>query len=249
MVGPSPGLGKALSAGGSFLLAPVEPSAMTDRRALSGTKTLQTAWTVLALVGLLAAVAWRPELLDATSLAAGGAVWLAGLLAMGWRERRAWNRLVARSTFERQAPGSMADLQRIVKGHTVTVATDVPGLLSQTHTVVAATVDGVDAAVDIEFDHVGEAGADGGLETGNPALDEAWVVHGDPSNVELLLSADVQAALMDLTVPATVHVTADRVRLRVPFTRLTPEELAAAAEAVATVAERLERLGRNGSAA
>lgn len=215
---------------------------MVDRRALTGTKTLQTAWSALAILALATAALWRPAAIDAVSIAGGGGIWLAGLLVLAWRERRAWNRLVARSTFERQSTGSMADLHKIVRGHTVTVATDVPGPLSQTHVVVATAVDGADRPIELE--HVGGAGAEGGLETGNPALDGAWVIRGPERDVERLLSTDVQAALMDLSVPATVRVTADRVSLRVPFTRLTPDELATAAEAVATLAERLERPGR-----
>ena len=215
---------------------------MADRRTLTGTKTLQTAWTALGLVAVGVALAVVPALVDPVALAVGGGVWLLGLVVMGWRERRAWNRLVARSTFERQSPGSMADLYRVVKGHTVTVATDVPGLRAQTHTLVRTTVEGVDAAVDLQFTHDG--GSEAGIETGNPALDAAWTVRGDPQDVEALLSADVQAALMDVSVPATLRVSAERVVMDVPFTRLTPDELAAAAECVATVTERLERLGR-----
>lgn len=217
---------------------------MVDRRVLTGTKTLQTAWSALFLLALAGALLVRPAAVEALALVAGGTVWLAGLLFLGWRERRAWNRLVAGSTFERQSPGSMADLQRIVKGRGVTVATDVPGPLSQAHVVVATSVQGVVADVRIELEHVGSGGADEGLETGNAALDEAWVIAGSPNNVDLLLSTDVQAALMDVHVPATVRVTTQRVTLRVPFTRLTPEELRTAAVAIVTVADRLERLGR-----
>jgi len=217
---------------------------MVDRRELTGTKTLQTVWSALFLLGLAGGLLVRPAAVDAVALGAGGAVWLAGLVVLGWRERRAWNRLVAGSTFERQAPGSMADLQRVVKGRAVTIATDVPGALSQTHVVVATSVQGVEADVRIELEYVGDGGADEGVETGNPALDAAWVIAGSPNNVDLLLSTAVQAALMDVSVPATVRVTAERVTLRVPFTRLTPEELRTAAVTVATVAERLEQLGR-----
>lgn len=220
---------------------------MADRRRYTGTKTLQTAWTGLGLVALAGAVGFRPDLLGAVTLAAGGGCWLLGLLLLGWRERRAWNRLVARSTFERQAPGSKADLQRIVKGHSVTVAMDVPGVLSQTHTVVETAVDGVEARVRIDLTHEGSGAGDDGLETGNPALDRAWVVEGSSSNVDLLLSPDVQAALMDVRTPATVRVTSDRVTFRVPFTRLTPDELATAATCVGTIAERMEQLGRGPS--
>lgn len=217
---------------------------MVDRRELTGTKTLQIAWSALFLFALAGVLLVRPAAVDAVAIVAGGAAWLAGLLVLGWHERRAWNRLVAGSTFERQSTGSMADLQRVVKGRGVTVATDVPGPLSQTHVVLATAVQGVEADVRIELEHVRRGGGDDGVETGNAALDAAWVMAGSPNNVELLLSTEVQAALMDLSVPATVRVTAERVALRVPFTRLTPEELRTGAVTVATVAERLERLGR-----
>ena len=89
-----------------------------------------------------------------------------------------------------------------------------------------------------------EDGADEGLTTGNPALDDRYVIEGSPKNVKVLLSPDVQSALMDVEVPGEFVVTGKRVVYRVPFTRLTPNELGLAAEAVAVVAERLERMGR-----
>lgn len=217
---------------------------MVEWRVYTGTKTLQTAWTVLGFVALALALVLRPDAIDLVALAGGGGVWLLGLLLLGWRERRAWNRLVANSTFKRQSPGSMADLHRIVKGHSVTVQTNVPGLLSQTQTVLAARVEGVDATVGIELTHEGSDAGDDGVETGNPALDDAWVIHGSEGNVEALLSADVQSALMDVTVPVRFSVRAERVEARVPFTRLTPAELATLATCTATIVERMERLGR-----
>lgn len=217
---------------------------MVDRRAYTGTKTLQTGWTVLAVLALAAAMLLDPEVVDPVTLAGGGGVWLLGLILLGWRERRAWNRLVANSTFERQSPGSMADLQQIVKGHSITVQTDVPGLRSQTHTVLAAAVDGVDARVGIELTREGSDAGGDGVTTGNPTLDKEWVIQGGEQNVEALLSADVQSALMDVTVPVRLSVRAERVEARVPFTRLTPAELATLATCTATIVERLERLGR-----
>jgi hypothetical protein len=217
---------------------------MGDRRAYTGTKTLQTAWTVLAALALAGAVILAPESRRLVAIGGVGGGWLLGLVLLGWRERRAWNRLVANSTFERQSAGSMADLQRIVKGHSIAVQTDVPGLLSQTHLVLAATVEGVDASVDIELERRGEGASEAGVTTGNPALDAAWVVRGSEGNVEALLSADVQSALMEVDVPARIRVRAERVDVRVPFTRLKPAELATLATVTATIVERLERLGR-----
>ena len=92
--------------------------------------------------------------------------------------------------------------------------------------------------------HVGPDGtAAGGLTTGNPDLDDRFVFEGNERNVTLLLTPDVQAALMDLDVPATIEATSDQVVCDVPFTTVTPNELRAAADAVVEVVERLERVG------
>lgn len=217
---------------------------MPDRRRYTGTKTLQLAWSLVALAAGAAVLVFAPEAVSAPTLAVGGGLWLAGLVALGWHERRRWRRLVSASSFEPGGPGATADLQRIVKGHSITVSTDVPGVLSQTNTVIAAGVTGVDARFTVTLTHVGGDAATEGLTTGNEALDEAWVVEGAPKNVTLLLTADVQSALMDVSVPGTATVTAERVEFRVPFAALSADELATCARVVAEVAERLERVGR-----
>ena len=222
---------------------------MADRRRYTGTQRLQVGWTLV--VGAAAGTAWvgAPGLVrdlgdEGVVLAGVGAVWLAGLLLLGYRERRAWRRLVARSSFEPQGGVQAGDLQRIVRGHTVTVGTVVPSLLAQTHTRVRASVDGVDADFTITVRHVGPDGtAAGGLTTGNPDLDDRFVFEGNERNVTLLLTPDVQAALMDLDVPATIEATSDQVVCDIPFTTVTPNELRAAADAVVEVVERLERVG------
>ncbi len=220
---------------------------MVDRRRYTETKTLQLAWSVLVLaVGAIGAVV-VPGLVEPVVLVGWGGAWLLGLLVLGYRERRHWRGLVGRSAFERGPSAGIADLQRIVHGHIVGVSTAVPGLLSGTQTVVKASITGVDAEFTITLEQVGADGTSAtgeGVATGNPALDETWVVDGGERNVEQLLSADVQSALMDVAVPATVTVTGERVVLRVPFTRLSPAELAACAAAVGTIAERVERVGR-----
>jgi hypothetical protein len=220
---------------------------MVDRRRYTETKTLQLAWSILALgVGGLGAV-FLPGLVGPVTLAGWGAAWLLGLLALGYRERRHWQHLVARSAFEPGPSAGVADLQRTVHGHAVGVSTAVPGLLAGTQTVVSARSTGVDAEFTICLEHVGAEGRDAsgdGVATGNPALDGAWIVSGGERNVDRLLSPDVQSALMDVTVPASVTVTGDRVALRVPFTRLSPSELAACAAAVGTIAARVEDVGR-----
>ena len=217
---------------------------MADRRRYTETKTLQFAWSALAVLAAGVAVAVAPSVVTPAALVSFGVLWLAGLLVLAWRERLHWRRLVETSAFERGASAGMADLQRIVHGQSVTVSTDVPGLLSRTQTVVSAGIDGVDANFTITLDHVREDGEGRGVATGNPALDEAWVIEGGERNVSLLLSPDVQSALMDVTVPGTATVTGDRVVVRVPFTRLSADELAAVARAVAAVAARLEAVGR-----
>lgn len=216
---------------------------MVDRR-YTGTKTLQSGWSVLALAVAGLALAIAPDVVTPPALVAWGGTWLLGLLALGWRERRHWTRLVERSAFERGASAGTADLHRIVEGQSVSVSTNVPGPLSRTHTVVSAGIEGVEADFTITLERVGTGGNGAGLTTGNPALDEEWVIEGGRRNVGLLLSTDVQSALMDVTVPGTATVTGELVVLRVPFTRLSEDELATCARAVAAVAARLERVGR-----
>lgn len=217
---------------------------MADRRRYTGTKTLQFAWSVVALVAVGSGLVLAPTDVRGPVLAVGGGLWLAGLLALGWRERRQWRRLVATSSFEPGGPGTTADLQRIIMGQSVTVSTDVPRLRSQTHTVISAGVTTVDAQFTVTMKHTQGGAAGEGLTTGNDALDESWVIEGAPKNVKLLLTADTQAALMDVTVPGTATVTGERVAFRIPFTSLTAVELAACARAVAELAEQLERVGR-----
>jgi hypothetical protein len=217
---------------------------MVDRRRYTETKTMQFAWSLAALVVGAVAALVDPALVGPVPLLAWGATWLVGLLALGYRERRHWRHLVANSNFERGASAGVADLHQLRHGQSVAVSTDVPGVLSATHTVVSGGIAGVDAQFTITLEHAGEGAGDEGVATGNPTLDDAWVIEGGEKNVGLLLSTDVQSALMDVTVPATVTATGERVVLRVPFTRLTAAELAACAEAVAQIARRLERVGR-----
>lgn len=217
---------------------------MPDRRRYTGTKSLQLAWSVVCVLAGAAIAQFAPGQIRTPGLLAVGGLWLAGLLALGWRERRQWRGIVATSSFEPGGPAATADLQRIVSGTSVTVATTVPSLLSQTHTVVRAGVTGVDASFTVEMHHRGGGVSGEGISTGNEAIDEAWVLEGSPKNVRLLLSTDVQSALMDVSVPGTVTVTGERVTIRIPFTALSADELAASASAVATIADRLEQVGR-----
>jgi hypothetical protein len=212
-----------------------------DRRELTGARSLQTGWSALALLAFALATVGRPALVEPIPVAGGAAAWLVGLGLIGLRDRRAWVRLARDSTFEPGPEAGYADLRRELKGYTVTVSADVPLPLGQTHAVVSTTVATGSGGEPVEFERIGEGATGTGVEVGNPALDGAWVIDGPDARVTALLSTDVQAALMDVTVPLTVEV-ADGVVARVPFTRLRPAELGAVATAVATLADRVERL-------
>ena len=222
---------------------------MADRRRYTGSTRLQLGWTALVVLAVAVLAAVAPGLfVVAGSSAAGyglaGVVWLVGLLGIGFADRRHWRSLVAASEFDPQRDIASADLQRMVRGHSVTVETYVPSVLGQSHTRIGATVEGVDASFTVDLRYVEAGGTDRGLTTGNDHLDDRFVIEGSPGNVKRVLSPDVQAALMDLETPGTIRVTGDRVVYDVPFTRLGPDELRACASAVVELVERLEALGR-----
>lgn len=213
---------------------------MADRRRHTGTRPLQVAWTAAVAVVLVGFV-FSPLPVGSIELAAVATVWLVGLFVLGRRERRHWRRLAANSAFEAGSPSGLADLQRRVGGRSVTVSRARPGPLSQARVVVSTAVGGAGPGAEVTMERV-EDGRDRGLATGNPTLDREWILDGPPEVLEAVLSADVQAALMDVAVPGTLAVEAERVTFTVPFTRLTPGELAGAARSAAAVADRLERL-------
>lgn len=220
---------------------------MTDRRRYTGTQTLQLLWSVLALVVIVAvqiAIGGEGTIPSPIGLVVSIAVWFVGLLALGFRERRSWQRLVAESAFQPQTGPREADLERIVGGHSVQVATYLPGIFAGTHTAIWASVEGVDASFTITITHREVADADDGLSTGNDTLDERFVIDGRKGNVAKLLSVEVQEALMDVETPGTWTITGDRVEYDVPFTQLTADELDAVATATASMVERLEAIGR-----
>lgn len=216
---------------------------MADRRRYTGTKTLQTGWTLL-----LVAVAVTANLVLSTGtgrmiLVGGiGGTWILGLVLLGWNDRRHWNQMVDASTFQREPGAHTADLQKIIRGRSVTVTTDVTGPLSQAHTRVRANLDGVDASFKIRISDAGSVDGSRGLTTGNETLDQRFVIEGSAANVKALLSTEVQSALMDVQTPGTFTVTADRVVYDIPFTRLSSDELDSAATAVALIADRIEKL-------
>jgi len=219
---------------------------MTDRRRYTGTQTLQLVWSgvaLLALVALRVAPGGARSLPSPVAFLVTVVVWFAGLVALGFRERRHWQRLVDASSFQRQTGPREADLERIVGGHSVQVATRVAGLLSGTHTAVWAPVNGVDASFTITVTHRVLTGNGGGLTTGSDALDERFVIEGAEGNVAKLLSPEVQEALLEMETPGAWMITGERVEYDVPFTRLEPEELDTIGAAVAVVVDRLEALG------
>lgn len=223
---------------------------MADLRRYTGTKSLQYIWTALIVGAAGVATYVLPGGIEALraepALFAGlGGAWLVGLVALGFRERRQWRRLVARSSFESGKGPGRADLHRLYRGHSISVETDVSGLLSQARTKIKVPVNGVDASFTVKIEYVGGNARDRGPSTGNPDLDERFVFGGATGNLKkVLASADVQAALMDVETPGTFTITGDAVVFRVPFTRLTPNELGACSDAVAEIVNQLETIGQ-----
>jgi hypothetical protein len=219
---------------------------MTDHRRYTGTKTLQTAWTVAVLV--LAVGLWTGDVFSPLVTVAGaGGAWVVGLVGLGFRDRRHWQRLTAASTFDRGLAAHTSDLQTIIRGQSVSVSTDVPGLLSQAHLTVRANVEGVDASFTIRIQDAGSTDRTG-VKTGNGELDEQFVVRGKEGNVAAVLTDEVRAALLAVETPGVFTVTGDAVAYDVPFTQVTADELDAAADAAATIAARLETVGREQAA-
>lgn len=219
---------------------------MEGRRRYTDTPTLQLGWSVIVLVILVLSqvVLGTGPVPGPIALLACVLGWFLGLVALGLRERRHWERLVAASSFDRDSSTGPADLQQIVRGRSVVVSTTVAGLLTQTQTEISTSVEGVDASFTIRIADRTTADGDG-LTTGNDALDDRFAIRGRERNVARLLSADVQRALLDVETPGSVTVTGESVTFVVPFTRLTADELDGITEAVVTIAERVEQLGRD----
>lgn len=211
---------------------------MADRRRYTGTKTLQAGWTVLLfVVGLLVGATG----LLSTVVTVGGVsiLWVGGLVAVGLREHRHWNDLIATSSFDRGTAGQTADFQQIIRGKSVTVTTDVAGFLTAGHTQVRAPVEGVNASLTVRITDE-ELTDTEGVRTGVDALDDRFVITGADGNVAALLTEEVRDALLSVDPPGTYSVMPDRVVYEIPFTRLTADELAAAGDAVAVLALQLE---------
>lgn len=220
---------------------------MADRRRFTGTKTLQTVWTVVILLAVVVLEGVVSGLAPTTvSVGGAGVAWVLGLVVLGLRERFHWNRMANASTFEEGMETHTSDLQKILEGQSVTVTTDVPGVFSQAHTIVQSNPEGVDASFTIRILDAGLTN-ETGLRTGDDTLDERFVITGKEQNVAAILSEDVREALLGVEVSGTFLITASRVQFEVPFTRLTAAELDAAGVAVATIAAHLESLGQGQS--
>lgn len=211
---------------------------MTDWRRYTTTPRPQAVLTGLVALGLVVTAAVG---VDVLVMAAMVGAWLVGLVALGLRERRHWSRLSSASSFRRQGGTSRADLQRIVRGHTVSVATDVEGLLEGSYTEVTVPVTDVDASFTV---HVTTTDSGDGATTGDEAFGDRYTVRGMERNAELLLSPDVREALLAVRTPGAVTVSDARVKYEVPFTRLTTDELASITVAVVTLVERVEAVGQ-----
>jgi hypothetical protein len=218
---------------------------MDDWRRITGTQFLQAIWTIFllavgAVIQLLQPVVGgllRPEVF----LSLSGA-WIVGLLVVAIYDRRKWSRMVEQSSFKPNTGTTLADLETIKAGRAVTVQTRIPTVFSQAHTTIRTTVEGVSASFTVQLQHVGSGGAENGIQTGNPELDEGFIIRGSEQNVGQLLSPEIQATLMDIETVGTFTSTGSHVEYEVPFTRLRPGELEQLTEASVRIAERIEEL-------
>lgn len=215
---------------------------MGDRRRYTGTKARQAGWTLL--VGLFAVPIQLSGLLPTVIVVgAAGICWVVGLVVLGLGGRRHWTVLVEKSSFDPGPSGHTADLQQIVRGQTVTVTTDVTGLVTPEHTQVRAAVEGVDASFTVRIVD-GELADEEGLTTGDAALDDRFIITGAEGNVAALLTEAVRDSLLAVETPGTYTIRPDEIVYQIPFTRLTAEELDAAGDAVAVLATQLEAVGQ-----
>lgn len=214
---------------------------MADWRRYTGTQRLQIGLTALAVGGLALSIGFTDSgTLRVVIVAGVSAAWLAGLVGLGFRERRRWKTLVDESAFEQRGGPRSTDIERIVSGRSVTVTTDVPAVRAQAHATVQTPVEDVDAEFTVTISYVEAERTGDGVVTGNEALDEQFVFEGTEQNIAHILSTDVQAALMDIETPGTCTITGDTVSYEVPFTALSPAELNTIGDTVLTIARQVE---------
>lgn len=220
---------------------------MTDWRPYTGTQRLQLGLT--ALIAVLGLVVWSGLLVPVlgrgsrpVAVAVLGVVWLVGLLVVAFRHRRRWAAMVERSGFQVTTGTRVAALEKLVGGRSVTVTTDVPGLLAQEHTTVETSVQDVEASFTVRLESVGTEGTGDGMRTGVDGIDERFAIRGGEANVARLLSPEVQAALLDVDTPGTCTVTGEQITYEIPFTGVSAGELEAIATLLVTIAARVETL-------
>lgn len=226
---------------------------MTRLRRYVGERHRLLVWTLLLAGGgwvvltefesTLAAYADRP-----TAIAALAGVWLAGVLVVRRRERRAWRRLIEETPFEPQHEDDRRPpLQRSLKGNVITAEPVSRGLVRQQGIRVEATAGGVTDPIDVTLTYVGSGGAERGIRTGTDALDERFVFEATAgSNLASVFDAGVQSALLDISVPGRFRIDGRHVSYEIPFTRVRPSELGTVSKAVATIAARMEHLVASG---
>lgn len=218
---------------------------MDDWRRVTGTQFLQAIWTVIALavgavIQLLGPVV--DGLIHPMVFLALSGTWIAGLLVIALYDRRRWGQMVEQSSFKPDTGTTLADLETIKAGRSVTVETQIPDVFSQAHMTTRTAVEGVGASFTVQLRYVGSGGTGEGIQTGNEQLDDAFVIRGSRENVDQLLSPEIQATLMDIDTVGTLTVTGSEVEYVIPFTRLEPGELEGLATATVELATRVEEL-------
>lgn len=220
---------------------------MADRRQYTGTQRLQLLWS-LGIILVVAAVLSieQPAGVPVSPIAPVlvlSVVWFLGLAALGFRDRRQWNRMVQESSFSRQGGPHTADLERLIEGRSVTVSTRVPGVTAQTHSELRTSVAGIDASFTVRFSQERGDETERGVTTGDEQFDQRFVVLGSEQNVERILTPEVRSALLTVTTPGVCVVTGDSVSYEVPFTSLSGDELDTIAEMLVVIAAHVEVVG------
>ena len=218
---------------------------MDDWRRVTGTQFLQAIWTILALavgavIQLLGPVV--DGLLHPMVFFSLSAVWIAGLLIIALYDRRRWSQMVDQSSFKTDMGTTLADLETIKAGRSVTVRTQIPDILSQAYMTIRTAVEGVGASFTVQLRYVGSGGADEGIQMGNDELDDAFVIRGSKENVAQLLSPEIQAMLLDIETIGTLTITGSNVEYEIPFTRLESGELEQLSTVTVEMAEQVEEL-------
>ncbi len=222
---------------------------MTRLRRYVGKRHRLLVWTLLlAGGGWVALTEYSAEVTGytdrPTAVAALVGVWLTGVLVVRRRERRAWRRLIEETPFEPQHEDDRRPpLQRSLKGNVITAETVGRGLVRQRGIRVEATAGGVTDPIDVTLTYVGSGGTERGIKTGTDALDETFVFEVEAgSNIASVFDAEVQSALLDISVPGRLRIDGRHVSYEIPFTRVRPSELGTVSKTVATIAARMEHL-------